>query len=255
MAKRGRKSAATPSARYQLVLDALEAGSTLKVAGSLIGVTVERARQIACRWGCDARSRSYEKLSKNELVRAIDLCGNGMPIQHIACTLKRDPGTVTDGLIRLGLHKPRAREDFQQGWSKADAADLVRSRKRGEGFASIAKRLNRNIGMVLGKAARLGLCKQRGVLPRGECEVDERGWRVPAAGTQSRNIYDLMLLDLSPSQIKERNPHCSNVYAVMHAIKQPQKILRFKTAARSHAKHNYWDQSRQATLDATREQG
>lgn len=143
--------------RNAAILRALRKGATLSEAAQPHGLTRERVRQIALRAGVISQHKRNEAFEPSPREKAVilDRWRRGMPIAHIAESIRRPERTVAGWLVRHGHH---VRDHDDQEWTTSEIAFLKEHYKRpGWSMAHIGRALGRTRNEVAGKARRLGL--------------------------------------------------------------------------------------------------
>lgn len=68
------------------------------------------------------------------------------------------------------------------------------------------------------------IAKLSGGQPGPRVPRNEQGWKIPALGSTERQIYDMLLLNASPSEIMSGlNLTPKKVYSAVYRIKNPDK--------------------------------
>jgi len=70
---------------------------------------------------------------------------------------------------------------------------------------------------------------------------DERGWLIPAAGTQARKVYSCLLAGMRPKQIiKLVGCSPATVYSALYAIRRPERALANYRRAYANRRKKRW---------------
>lgn len=111
--RRGRRPLSEPSQRSRAILRSLEEVGHLQKVGDRFGLSRERVRQIATRWGFDKRllrGRKQDGLARRKATDAKYkelMSSPEIPIGLIAKRLSVPLGTLDGYLARRGLKRPR----------------------------------------------------------------------------------------------------------------------------------------------------
>lgn len=120
------------------------------------GLSREMMRRIAKKAGIYQDTKWTEVLSDEQRRRAADLYGRGMPLTHIAETIGASRPAVLRTLKALGVH---VASEAPPKWKVSEEA-FLRDVYGKMSAGRIAEILDRTKNEVIGKANRLGLCRE-----------------------------------------------------------------------------------------------